>query len=272
MDWSKTKTIFIIVFSILNVLLCFLYLNRNANIENLEVAGKTSMEDVLKQENITYKLPPFVDKEASFVSADVVDFNKESLKDLKGQKTSIMSDNLLRSTLTDKITLEEAKKDDFKSFLSQYVLNGTEYVLWKVAEEQKKAFFFQQFEGRPIYYSPSAMLEVSWDDDEIIQSYEQRMLKKFANFNKKDLLSPLEIIGSLASRGLLKQNSEVTNVKMGYSTLVRLTETQVFAPTWDVQVKLENGEKEHHFLSANEGKVIEFQLEKDPEEEEEQSE
>ncbi|MGG0643771.1 two-component system regulatory protein YycI [Sporosarcina gallistercoris] len=272
MDWSKTKTIFIIVFSILNVFLYFLFLNRNANIENLEVTGKTSMEDVLKQENITYKLPPFVDKEASFVSADIVDFHKESLKDLKGQKTSIIGDNLLRSTITDKITLQEAKKDDFKAFLSQYVLNGTEYVLWEVADDQKKAVFFQQFEGRPIYYSPSAMLEVSWNENEKIQSYEQHMLKDFANFNKKDLLSPLEIIGSLASRGLLKQNSEVTNVKMGYSTLVRLTETQVFAPTWDVQVKLENGEKEHHFLSANEGKVIEFQLEKEPEVNEEQSE
>ncbi|REB08136.1 transcriptional regulator [Sporosarcina sp. BI001-red] len=272
MDWSKTKTIFIIVFSILNVLLYSLYLNRNDNIENLEVMAKTSMEDILKQENITYKLPPFVDKEASFVSADVVDFNKESLKDLKGQKTYIMSDNLLRSTLTDKITLEEVKKDDFKSFLSQYVLNGTEYVLWNMDEEQKKAFFFQQFDGRPIYHSPSAMLVVSWNEDEKIQSYEQRMLQDFANFNKKNLLSPLEIIGSLASRGLLKQDSEVTSVKMGYSTLVRLTETQVFAPTWDVQVKLKNGEKEHHFLSANEGKVIEFELDKDTEEDEEQSE
>lgn len=272
MDWSKTKTIFIIVFSILNVLLYSMYLNRNATIENLEVTGKTSMEDVLKSENITYKLPPFVDKEASFVSADIVDFNKESLKDLKGQKTSIMSDNSLKSVLTDKVTLEEAKKDDFKSFLSQYVLNGTEYVLWEVSEEKKKAFFFQQFEGRPIYYSPSAMLVVSWDIDENIQSYEQRMLKDFANFNEKDLLSPLEIIGSLASRGLLKQKSEVTNVKMGYSTLVRLTETQVFAPTWDVQVKLENGDKEHHFLSANEGKVIEFQLDDSQQEDEEQSE
>ena len=270
MDWSKTKTIFIIVFSILNVFLYSLYLNRNADIDNIEVIGKASMEEVLEQENITYKLPPFVEKEASFVSADVVDFGKESLKDLKGQKTEVTNNNVLTSTLTDKITLEDVKKDDFKSFLSQYVLNGNEYVLWEMEEDQNKAFFFQQYEDRPIYFSPSAMLVVSWDKDDRIDSYEQRMLKDFATFNKKDLLSPLEIIGSLASRGLLKSDSEVTDVKMGYSTLVRLTETQVFAPTWDVQVKLEDGENEHYFLNANEGKVIEFQLDTDePEEEEE---
>lgn len=152
------------------------------------------------------------------------------------------------------------------------MLNGSEYTLWDVAEEQNKAFFFQQFDGRPIYYSPSTMLVVTWDESGRIQSYEQRMLRDFTNFNKKDLLSPLEIIGSLASRGLLKQNSEVTSVKMGYSTLVRLTETQVFAPTWDVQVKLESGETEHHFLNANDGKVIEFQIDSDSNEDKEQSE
>ncbi|WJY26808.1 MULTISPECIES: two-component system regulatory protein YycI [Sporosarcina] len=264
MDWSKTKTIFIIVFSILNVFLYSLYLNRNADIQNVEVMGKTSMEEILKQEKIKYKLPPFIDKEASFVSADIVDFKKESLKDLKGQKTSISGDNVLTSSLTDKLPLEDAKKDDFKAFLSQYILNGSEYVLWSMDEDEQQAVFFQQFDGRPIYYSPSAMLTVSWDDKEELKSYDQRMLKNFANFNKKDLLSPLEIIGSLASRGLLKQESEVTDVKMGYSTLVRLTETQVFAPTWDVQVKLKDGEIEHHFLNANEGKVIEFQLDKEP--------
>ncbi len=272
MDWSKTKTIFIIVFSILNVFLYSLYLNRNADIQNVEVLGKASMEDVLQQEDITYKLPPFIDKEASFVSADIVDFNKESLKDLKGQKTFISGDNVLTSTLTDKVTLDEVKKDDFKSFLSQYVLNGAEYVLWEVDDEERTAVFFQQFDGRPIYYSPSAMLTVTWNDRDEIRHYDQRMLKDFSNFNKKDLLSPLDIIGSLASRGLLKAGSEVTDVKMGYSTLVRLTETQVFAPTWDVQVKLKDGETEHHFLNANEGKVIEFQLDSEVPENEEESE
>ena len=249
-----------------------LYLNRNADIDTLEVTGKTSIEESLKQEKISYKLPPFVDKEATFVSADVVDFNKESIKDLKGQKPVVSKDNVLTSTLTDQITLDEVKKDDFVSFLSQYVLNGNEYVLWDVSEENNKAFFFQQFESRPIFFSPSAMLVISWNDAKQIRSYEQRMLKDFANFNKKDLLSPLEIIGSLASRGLLKPNSEVINVSLGYSTLVRLTETQVFAPTWDVEVKLENGEIEHHFLNANEGKVIEFQLDTEIANDDEQTE
>ena len=50
-------------------------------------------------------------------------------------------------------------------------------------------------------------------------------------------------------------------MKLGYSTLVQLTETQVFAPTWHVRVELKDGEIEDYFINAIEGKIIEFQRE-----------
>ena len=48
---------------------------------------------------------------------------------------------------------------------------------------------------------------------------------------------------------------------LGYSTLVQVTETQVFAPTWHVRVELKDGTIEDYFINAIEGKIIEFQLE-----------
>ena len=40
-----------------------------------------------------------------------------------------------------------AKGDfDFTEFLSKYVLNGAEYVLWEVDEEERTALFFQKVE------------------------------------------------------------------------------------------------------------------------------
>ena len=37
---------------------------------------------------------------------------------------------------------------------------------------------------------------------------------------------------------LLKPDSKVKAIELGYSTLVQLTETQVFAPTWHVHVQV----------------------------------
>lgn len=40
LDWNKTKTIFIVVFSILNVFLYSLYVDRVMETQNVQVLGK----------------------------------------------------------------------------------------------------------------------------------------------------------------------------------------------------------------------------------------
>ena len=85
----------------------------------------------------------------------------------------------------------------------------------------------------PIYFNQNATLTIYWDEDENITGYEQRMFGEFVSYNKKkDLLSPIEAINTLYSRDYLKQDSTVINISLGYSTLIQLTKTQVFAPTW----------------------------------------
>ena len=83
MDWNKTKTIFIIVFSILNVFLYSLYFNRLTDAQNVQVMGKTSTEDLLKMDNITYgELPPYVN-DPSYLSAKLKIFTEEQIADLR---------------------------------------------------------------------------------------------------------------------------------------------------------------------------------------------
>lgn len=49
-------------------------------------------------------------------------------------------------------------------------------------------------------------------------------------------------------------------MKLGYSTLVQLTQTQVFVPTWDIRVETEDDNQEEYFVDAVEGKVIDVNL------------
>ena len=60
------------------------------------------------------------------------------------------------------------------------------------------------------------------------------------SIRKKIFYSPIEAINTLYSRDYLKKDSTVTNISLGYSTLIQLTKTQVFAPTWRVRVELED--------------------------------
>ena len=77
--------------------------------------------------------------------------------------------------------------------------------LWEVDEEKQKALFFQKVNDNPIYFSRNAMLTLYWNEEGEVTSYEQSMLGEFDSFNrKKDLLSPIEAIGNLYSRGLFE--------------------------------------------------------------------
>ena len=261
MDWNKTKTIFIVVFSILNVFLYSLYLDRVKETQNVQVLGKTSIEDSLGLDNITFTELPLATKDSSYVSAKIVTFTKEQTKNLENQTIDISNGTYLQSEMDVPISVRNGKGDyTFTEFLLKYVLNGTEYILWEENEEEQQAKFFQKVDGHPIYFSPDATLIIHWDEEGKVTSYEQRMFGEFVNFNrKKDLLSPIEALGSLSSRGHLSQDSKVNSMKLGYSTLVQLTETQVFAPTWHVRVELKDGKMEDYFIHAVEGKIIEFQ-------------
>jgi regulatory protein YycI of two-component signal transduction system YycFG len=58
----------------------------------------------------------------------------------------------------------------------------------------------------------------------------------------------------LHQKGLLKPKSKITNIELGYSTLVQLAASQVLTPTWRIVVN----DKEDFFVNAFEGQVINF--------------
>lgn len=270
MDWNKTKTIFIIVFSILNVFLYWLYLNRLTDAQNVQVMGKASTEDLLKMDNITYGDLPHYINDPSYLSAKFTIFTAERIAGLKDQDAKIEGKTRIKSVLKEPVSVMNAKGDyDFTEFLSKYVLHGKDYLLWEVNVEARQALLFQKVKDNPIYFSRNAMLTLFLNRDGEVTQYEQSMFDEFDSFNrKKDLITPIEAIGNLYFRGYLPQDSAIKQMTLGYSTLVQVTETQVFAPTWHVRVKLKDGDIEDYFINAIDGKIIELQLESSDEDNE----
>lgn len=274
MDWNKTKTIFIVVFSILNIFLYNLYFNQHTDAQSVQTIGKASIEELMKQENITYNLPQTIKDDFSYISAKIKTFSKEELESLVSQTIFIVDNTKIESTMNKPVSIQNNKGEYyFLDFLTKYVWNGSEYEHWETDKKNRSAMFFQQVHGEPIFYSANAMLIIHWDENHEVTKYEQRMLEDFTSFNKKkDLMTQDEAVGSLITRGYVKQDSKILSVSPGYSTRAQPTaESQVFAPTWNIRVELKDGSIEEHFINAIEGKVIDFKLEKmkedDPEDE-----
>ena len=111
LDWSKTKTIFIVVFSILNIFLYSLYLNQYHDGENVQVAGRTSIEDLMKQENITYNLPQVVKNDFSHIYADVKSFSEDELEPLEDQSIVIVDNTTIESEMTAPVSIRNEKEE-----------------------------------------------------------------------------------------------------------------------------------------------------------------
>lgn len=264
MDWNRTKTIFIIVFAILNVFLYTLYVDRHTEAQNVQVLNDPKTEERLAADNIQLLDIPLNIKESPYVSGKVKVFTPEEVGELNDQTVTVSADGtILRSELDNPYALTDpTQPESFADFLKTYVINGDQFELWQVNEETREATFFQTVNNRTIYYNQSSYIKAYWNEDFEIVRYEQRMFTEIEEFNqKKDLIPPMTAINTLYSRGHLQPNSTVVSMELGYSTLVQLTETQVFAPTWSIHVKLNDGQTEYFFVNAVEGRIIEFQLE-----------
>ncbi|MCZ8538377.1 two-component system regulatory protein YycI [Paenisporosarcina quisquiliarum] len=264
LDWNKTKTIFIIVFSILNVFLYSLYVDRYKEAQKVEILGETTIEERLQADNIRYESAPENTLKESYVSGNVRVYSPEELKPVENQKYEIFNRTELVATLEKPVAL--VNLDDsttFKDFVNKHVFEGMSYELFDVDLEGKKAVFFQTINDRQIYFNQNALLTIYWNEDNEVFKYEQTAFEELDDdFEQTENLLPDErAVEVLYQRNLLKPNSTITKISLGYSTLVQLTETQVFAPTWRVRVELQDGTIEDYFVNAVEGKIIEFNKE-----------
>lgn len=263
LDWNKTKTIFIIVFLILNSFLYFLYFNRYNEVQELQVLGETSIEERLQADNIRYESTPENTLKESYISGNIRMYSSKDMKLMDNQTYDISGITKLQSTFNDPVLIGNLEVSGvLKEFVNRHVYNGTSYELFDVDVDAKKAVFFQVVNNRQIFFNQNAMLTLYWNDDNEAYKYEQTSFEELESFEQtENLLSDERAVEVLYQRNLLKPNSTITMTSLGYSTLVQLTETQVFAPTWRVRVELQDGLKEDYFVNAVEGKIIEFNKE-----------
>lgn len=256
MDWSKIKTIFIITFLILDVYLLYQFMKtRDAN--KYELITETTIEDKLKADEIQYVDIPKTDIKDQYLSAKPRIFSKNDLTKLKGQVSSSMETSpTIQVTLTKPYQLtSKFEPSELASFLKDEVLYGSHYQFWEKNDKKNTITYIQQYENFPLYENINGMITFNLNADNQIISYQQTYLEGIEMLTaKENILSPLKAIETLHQKGLLKTKSKITNIELGYSTLVQLTASQVLAPTWCFVVN----DKERLFVNAIEGQIIQF--------------
>lgn len=273
MDWSKTQTVFIVIFAVLNIALYNLYHDRMTATEDLDVIADKSIELRLKEDEITVEPLPKIKEGDLYISGKPHMFMQSEVMHISNQNFYIEEDGqTLISSLTQPIMLDDITSEDLTAFVKQYVYKGEHYVLSEIDEENEQAIFFQKVNERPIYYDEHAKLIVKWNKDNLVRSYEMNMLSEMEPFeHQAPLVEPIAIIEKLYLQKLIEPKDHIVDVNIGYTFMSELSQREVFVATWEIRVENESlNTTESFFVNAVDGTILNIATGDEEQEEEEE--
>ncbi|KGX89255.1 two-component system regulatory protein YycI [Pontibacillus marinus] len=258
MQWGQIKTLFIVCFLILDVFLVQQFFEKREQAQ-IGLLPDSTIEEQLEAEKITLGDLPKESIKETYISARRYVFNDEDQKKLdesENQSYQLFNDGtILLSELEESVPIDvEASDEDITTKVKDQILHGENYEYWGYNKEANKLLFFQSYKDNPIFFNESGVVIVFLNENQEMTRYVQTMLDDFNKTGEKqELIKPKQAAITLFSRNELYNGDNVSDMNLGYYTLVPLSNgLQVFAPTWKILV---NGERQY-YVNAMEGQLI----------------
>jgi regulatory protein YycI of two-component signal transduction system YycFG len=256
MDWSKTKTIFIVTFLLLNIFLGYQLYERNKQGE-ISVLTDPDLQSRLEEEGIEIDIE---DAEETVTGAPVTGtsatFDESYLEEnLERQTISLLNSTTAYSELHGPFRLVGANLSaTVDAFLQQHVYLGEEYEIAQYNESESFIGLYQTYNGLKIdeYERENFHLVLHLTEDLEIESYVQTYMEiSEQEGREQDLLSPLKAVERLLDGGYLSANAVIEHAELGYYSLIQPDDNfQVFAPVWRIRV-----DNEDFFVDALNGEI-----------------
>lgn len=259
MQWSQIKTLFILSFLILNIYLVVQFIDKKDQADYALLDHKNStIEEKLNNENIVIlgELSDTVEKEP-YISVGQKIFNREDralFESLSNQQVSFVQNKFVLSIFKKPVTVPDGDLALVEGFVKRSFVYPEDYTLWDWNKDLNVLIFFQQKNGRPIYFNQGGIILVFLNNKNEMVFYTQTMLGKEESLQEeKTLITPKRAIEALYNANELHFQDEITKVDMGFHTRVPLADgVQVFVPAWKVTVNKER----NYFVNAIEGFIF----------------
>lgn len=259
MDWGRTKSIFIMVFFVLDIFLLYQFLEKKDNYQ-FEYIAEATIEDRLQENEITYVALPKQKLKEQFLIAHSKIFGEEDTKDLLNQKVKVVNQTKLVGSFDKPIPISKNfQSSELEKLLKEYILFGNDYRYWNFDEKNGEIVFYQTRDERMFFNNSKGKITFFVNKESQVISYEQTYLEDIGNFNKeKDLVTPIKALEALYTKGDIAPKSKITKVELGYYNSLQTTSvTHLLVPVWRVVVN----DELNLFVNAFDGGVIELNTE-----------
>ncbi|MCE5048530.1 two-component system regulatory protein YycI [Staphylococcus equorum] len=237
MNWKRAKTLFIIVFILVNISLIIIYVDKVNKSQISDSEDENAVNFKQEEIKIPENLPSVNGLKMQLLTARSNDFS--SYAKTRPSITSEHSGAVAKGDISDPINISNDQFTDLKSYVKGSVFKGEDYEMSHIDDE--KVTFEQTYNDYPIMNNSRAKLEFNVEDGKA-SSYEQTAMKSIepsegTNNDKKQVNTARSAIEDLYYNRYLKRNDEVTNARLGYYTVVKEPNVQVLEANWEIKVK-----------------------------------
>ncbi|WP_411843101.1 two-component system regulatory protein YycI [Salinicoccus sp. HZC-1] len=241
MDWKLTKSLYILVFLIINLALIFmLYNKQQESVQKIE-----NKPDVLEETDIDISgIPEHEPMELSVLSGEIEDF--EDVEEIDEEDIEKMDD--AHSIIVEYSEGDQAPKMNRQS-LEQYkaesIYRGENYEYDEVMSTENRMIFNQQFEDYPIFNHESARLVFRGEGTEA-EAYEQAHLTNLRENSYSTptaVRDPKEGIIDLYQRDRISEEAVIENARLGYYIILNDGEQVMLRPKWEFRISDQGVEK-----------------------------
>lgn len=238
MNWSRTKSIFIVAFLILNSFLGY-QLWEKMQTKQLELAqlSESSLEELLALRNI------MIDTELQAEQFELPQLNAqflintfEDLEKMERQRIFFQG-HVIHSQLIDPVELSpEVKTEELQQILDTYVVWGEQYKYDYHTEDS--IYFLQQVEGKPIFVGGLKLL-LNPEERSQVLGYEQVFYQVINTGTKQPVISSYTAIRTLLDNQTIPYFSTIIGAELGYYGQVYEVDSQVLTPAWRIVMETE---------------------------------
>lgn len=249
MDWSRTKTILIWAFLLLDLFLGYQVYATNSSFRNgkdVAQAERWDMELYLKQQNISLatEVPPDT-PEMSYLNAEYVGFNPIALQEMQGVEAT-MEKMSLAAKLDPPLSIRgQITPNELLRQLGPHMMHADQYTADLFQSSQARLLYWQMFEKMPVFVAP---LEVYLKNGSIL-GYRQTYFQLRAHEGGRQVISGYTAIRSMVDKQMIQPGERIESVSLGYYGSYD-ADVQALVPVWRV---IHDGKQ--HFVNAFTGAV-----------------
>jgi regulatory protein YycI of two-component signal transduction system YycFG len=234
MNWSRTKSIFIVAFLILNSFLGYQLWEKQTKKIELAQIYESSLDELLLLKHIKLETELSAEQpEMSQLNAQFMEYTLEDLSQMEGQSLSFDQYQLI-STLNTPFSLASPWKPEefYQQFVKERVIKGERYALDQHTETE--IVYLQQVQSYPIFVG---QLIFQKNKTEEVTGYQQTFYYVINQGTEQPVISSFTSIRTLLDNQIIPTYTVIKEVDLGYYGQIYETESQVLTPVWRIMIE-----------------------------------